>query len=66
MSDLRKNYSTDFSDADENGRAVSLADLNYDGHPDILYMNWLGPNRLLLQNNSATLPALNQVFHYAK
>ncbi|XP_068177369.1 cartilage acidic protein 1a isoform X2 [Antennarius striatus] len=37
----------------QHGRGVALADFNGDGKTDIVYGNWNGPHRLLLQNSDS-------------
>ena len=50
------------SDGDENGRSVSMMDFNNDGLLDIMYLNWLGPNRMLIQNKTGTHIVFNWDF----
>ena len=46
--DLAQEYGLD--DPSENGRGVTLTDLDHNGLLDIVYGNWNGPHRIYLQN----------------
>ena len=56
----------DLSDGGENGRAVSMIDLNNDGLLDIVYLNWLGPNRILIQNRTGLHIDFIHILEYEK
>ncbi|XP_050405754.2 cartilage acidic protein 1 [Patella vulgata] len=41
------------ADKNQDGRGVSLCDLNNDGFIDVVYGNWLGPHRMFLQQRNS-------------
>ena len=54
----------DLSDGGENGRVISMVDLNNDGILDIVYLNWLGPNRIFIQNRTGPHIEFTHILQY--